>query len=101
MGVVNKDKDLGAAKKPLPGSTEAAAAATTELTDGVRVRAIALGFYGNTRRRPGDEFRVASEVEVGAWMVALDDDVQARAIARRAKAEADRRARAAAKAAKE
>lgn len=101
MGVVNKDKELGAAKKPLPGSTEAAAAATKEVSEGVAVRAIALGFYGNARRRPGDEFRVASEVEVGAWMVALDEEVQARAVARRAAQEADRRVRAAAKAAKE
>lgn len=35
------------------------------------VEAIQTGFYGNTRRRPGDRFRIKGPHELGKWMRAL------------------------------
>lgn len=34
----------------------------------IAVRAIAVGFYGDARKRIGDEFTVRSEKDIGTWM---------------------------------
>lgn len=49
-----------------PTSTESEAPAP------IPVRAIRIGFYDHTRRRPGDEFLVEDESQLGAWMERLD-----------------------------
>jgi hypothetical protein len=38
----------------------------------IPVRALRLGYYGNARKRAGDEFTVKSEQDVGTWMERLD-----------------------------
>lgn len=46
----------------------------------VKVRAIVLGFWDNTRRRPGDEFLVPEEfADKASWWQRLDQPAKAKA----------------------
>ena len=38
----------------------------------IKVKARELGYYGGTRRRPGDIFEIEDEGEKGRWMVDVD-----------------------------
>lgn len=38
----------------------------------ISVKAKELGYYGGTRRRPGDVFEIADEKERGKWMIEAD-----------------------------
>ncbi len=40
----------------------------------IKVRAIRMGFYGNLRRREGQEFEVKSKAEIGNWMEVIKDE---------------------------
>lgn len=38
----------------------------------IKVKAKELGYYGGTRRRPGDIFEIENEGEKGMWMIDTD-----------------------------
>lgn len=42
----------------------------------IRVKAIALGFYDNRRRRIGEVFEIQSEKEMGRWMKKMKPEVK-------------------------
>lgn len=42
----------------------------------IRVKAIALGFYDNMRRRKGEVFEIKNESEMGKWMKKMKPEVK-------------------------
>lgn len=51
----------------------------------IPVRAKALGYYGDTRQKPGDVFEVERVEHVGSWMERLDEPTRAPAAPKKAK----------------
>jgi hypothetical protein len=42
----------------------------------IRVKAMALGFYDNRRRRKGEVFEIKDESEMGKWMKKMKPEVK-------------------------
>lgn len=58
----------------------------------IKVRATQLGFYGASRKRPGDEFVINGKSELGKWMEIIDeteDDKPAKAKVKQSVAKKD------------
>jgi hypothetical protein len=42
----------------------------------IKVKALRMGFYGNLRRREGQEFEIKSMADIGTWMEVLEGGPQ-------------------------